>query len=401
MRSVPAPPRSKRIPGILLCILVMVGLTPWIQAADEEPAFTLAGAALLLPDGTLKPGGALVVSGERIVRLAESKEEGLPRVIRVPKGAVISPGLIDLGSTIGAHGQNAEIALAVDPQARALDAVDPFHRDLSMARSAGITAALICPAPTSLVSGTSAVVRTTRRGEELDVLRREGPLTFALASSALRSDRAPTSRPGARYVLEETFRKDGGKSLHPRLKDFREGKTPGIVFCESPLDVQIAFDVFQRVLEQADRMPVLVYNPATPLPETRQFAVEAKEREVPVVVGPFAFTSSEARLSSAAEIARAGAPVAFRGGLPAVWRHSARVTAALAVRYGMDPAAARRSLTLEAARVAGVADRVGMLEEGKDADLVVFSGDPLRLDSRVLEVYVRGERVYPEEAERR
>jgi imidazolonepropionase-like amidohydrolase len=51
--------------------------------------------------------------------------------------------------------------------------------------------------------------------------------------------------------------------------------------------------------------------------------------------------------------------------------------------------------------VAGVADRVGVLAEGKDADVVVFSGDPLRLDSRVLEVYLRGEREYPEGAGRR
>lgn len=60
----------------------------------------------------------------------------------------------------------------------------------------------------------------------------------------------------------------------------------------------------------------------------------------------------------------------------------------------MDPAAARRAITSVAAKAAGVASRVGTIEPGRDADLVVFSDDPLRLDARVLAVYVDGVRVH-------
>jgi imidazolonepropionase-like amidohydrolase len=61
----------------------------------------------------------------------------------------------------------------------------------------------------------------------------------------------------------------------------------------------------------------------------------------------------------------------------------------------MSRDAALRAITLEAARVAGVADRVGSIEVGKDADLVVFSGDPLDLSSRVIATYVDGVSVTP------
>ncbi len=70
------------------------------------------------------------------------------------------------------------------------------------------------------------------------------------------------------------------------------------------------------------------------------------------------------------------------------------MTAALAVRYGMSPEGALRALTLAPAEVAGVADRVGSIQPGKDADLVVVTGDPLDLSSRVDEVILEGEVVF-------
>ena len=91
-------------------------------------------------------------------------------------------------------------------------------------------------------------------------------------------------------------------------------------------------------------------------------------------------------------------PVVFAGGSPGQGYDSLRLSAALAVRYGMDPADARLAITSRAAELAGVGDRVGSLRPGYDADLVVFSDDPLRLDARILEVYVSGVRVFRESA---
>src|SRR5207249_4438475 len=110
-----------------------------------------------------------------------------------------------------------------------------------------------------------------------------------------------------------------------------------------------------------------------------------------VVVGPYSFGAPARVLQGAAALERAGVKVAFSGDTPRNEGNSVRVTAALAVKYGLDAGAARRWMTANAAEAAGVAGRVGKIEAGMDADLVVFSGDPLRLDSRVLGVYIKGE----------
>ncbi len=119
-----------------------------------------------------------------------------------------------------------------------------------------------------------------------------------------------------------------------------------------------------------------------------------EDQHQPVVLGPYSMESTRRELLGAAALTDGGIEVAFRGGFPVTCPQALRMTAALAVRNGMDAAAARRGITIVPAKVAGVADRIGSIAPGKDADLVVFSNDPLRIDAQVLEVYVRGQRVY-------
>jgi hypothetical protein len=256
--------------------------------------------------------------------------------------------------------------------------------------SAGVTAAMVCPAPRNVVSGAAVTFSTASSQGELAVLRDDGPLVFALGDRVLREDRAPTSRDGARHLLHEALAAARAGRGHVRLRSFVEGRVPGLVFCDGEADLRAALELF----DEAGRLPHFVYNPDAPATSTESYAAEIAQRQVLAVVGPFDFASPETLLRAAGVLDRAGVRVAFRGGLPVSSRHAPRVSAALAVRYGMDPAAARRALTLHAAEVAGVADRSGAIAARKDADLVVFSADPLRLDARVLEVYARGVRQY-------
>ena len=101
----------------------------------------------------------------------------------------------------------------------------------------------------------------------------------------------------------------------------------------------------------------------------------------------------ETRIASAS-LAEAGVPLAFALDAPEHSPEALRMTAALCVRAGMDRGAALRALTSEAARIAGVGDRVGRLERGMDADLVLWSGHPLDLASVIEAVYVDGVRVH-------
>jgi imidazolonepropionase-like amidohydrolase len=120
---------------------------------------------------------------------------------------------------------------------------------------------------------------------------------------------------------------------------------------------------------------------------------------VPVVTGPLITSRSKVELrnrtlANPGLLAAAGVTVSIATDHPVVPIHLLIVQVALAVKEGLDPSAALRAVTINPARILGVADRVGSLVPGKDADLVIWSGDPLDVMSRAEAAYVEGREVY-------
>jgi len=127
-------------------------------------------------------------------------------------------------------------------------------------------------------------------------------------------------------------------------------------------------------------------------------ASDLKAARVYAAVGPGVTWEERGReISLAAELSRAGVPVAFQSQGTSSTQFL-RAMAARAVRSGMDAADALRGVTVRPAEALGLGRRIGCLEPGRDADLVVLSGDPLELTSRVEMVYVNGELAYDAEA---
>ncbi|MHC4406569.1 MAG: amidohydrolase family protein, partial [Planctomycetota bacterium] len=223
---------------------------------------------------------------------------------------------------------------------------------------------------------------------KLDVLRDDGPIVFALGDGVWQTDRAPTSRAGALYELRRLVAEHREGTAHPRVRAALAGRLDAILVCQTGHDVAAA----QSALGNLMRRFAVRHTP-----DAIDVAGNLSTLRRPVVVGPYSFATSRRVLLGAAVLSEAGVEVAFRGGFPEAAPDALRVTAALAVRHGMDPDAARRAMTIVPATAAGIAGRVGAITPGKEADLVVFSGDPLRLDAVVSEVYVRGIRVYAAE----
>ena len=120
---------------------------------------------------------------------------------------------------------------------------------------------------------------------------------------------------------------------------------------------------------------------------------------VPVVTGPLITARSKVELrnrtlANPGILAAAGITVAIATDHPVVPVHLLILQAALAVREGMDRDAALRAVTINPAKIMRVADRIGSLVPGKDADLVIWSGDPFDLMSRAEVAYLRGREVY-------
>jgi imidazolonepropionase-like amidohydrolase len=123
-------------------------------------------------------------------------------------------------------------------------------------------------------------------------------------------------------------------------------------------------------------------------------AEEIRKRSASVVLGPEILRTDRGRIVNNADaLAQAGVPVLFAGGSGSGTQFL-RLNAAYAVRNGMDPAEALRALTLTPARTLHVEDRLGSIDVGKDADLVILSGDPLEVTSRVEKVLVNGKVSY-------
>lgn len=347
---------------------------------------TILVGNVLQPDGTIAPNMAVVVAGGKVERVVAADQAGATPKDTVVKferypGAVISPGLIDLRSAAGAFGNTTERLRPVDPNLTAIDGVNTGDPFFGRALRAGITSVMITPSENNIVGGEAATIRTS--GAE--VLRSDGPMTFTLGTSVLNPNSGPTSRAGALDLLRGALADAKQGKGSDRLAKVVGKQLDALVVCEAAEDV----DAAARTFGEYGVKPNLVLGD-----DALEAADDLAGSGICVVVGPLTFSASQKALFGPAKLAKGGLDVAFAGRTPYVEPAGLRLTAALAVRYGMDAAAGRLGMTKNAAKVAGVADRVGTLESGKDADISVFSGDPLRLDSKVVEVYVKGVRAY-------
>ncbi|MHC5109045.1 MAG: amidohydrolase family protein [Planctomycetota bacterium] len=354
------------------------------MALGQSPEAITAGR-YLAPDGTLKADAVVSLESGRIKAVGTNKATVEGRETVDYPGGVLCPGLIDIGSQPGAYGNAVEVALAVDPAASAMDSIDWSHRDFRRSVEAGVTAVMVTPSPSNLVTGLAATVKTVRLPGHDPVLRTDGPLTFALGSTVWSYDRAPTSRIGSLAMLRDALDEARGGGGHELMRAFVAGTLEGYVTCERAMDVSSAL----RALRVGNDGVTIRYNG-----EEHDLVGELSSLARAIVTGPLDFEMTPRHLAAPGVFATGGVPVVFGAGMPGGSAHGLRRSAALAASFGMKPADARRSITVLPAVLSGVANRIGSIHPGNDADLVVFSDDPLRMDARVLAVYIDGARVY-------
>ncbi|MFK7962264.1 MAG: amidohydrolase family protein [Phycisphaerales bacterium] len=380
-------------------LTVAVGLMPAIASASVSSASAISASAIrdghdhvilaphvLMPDGSLADDMAVHVVDGAIKQIGSMKDfADHPNATRLPDGAVLSPGLIDLAASVGVRGANSSTTEVLDPNPSVVEAFDPHAPGVRAALEAGITAVMIIPGPNGLVDGATATVRTAPEDDgSADVLNAEGAMMFSMGSAALATANGPTSRAGAMQLLRSTMR-NMDKNDGSRMSRVMGGDMPAVLVADAPEDVSAML----RLMDRQGVVPT-IYAPNAAV----EVAAEVAEYEGAAIVGPLGFRSGDRLLMGADALDAAGVPIAFAGGLPNNSPDQLRMTAAIAVRAGVDPDAARRGLTSTAARIAGVEDTIGSIAVGHAADFTIFSGDPLRMDSRVLEVHVRGHRVH-------
>jgi imidazolonepropionase-like amidohydrolase len=378
------------------------------------------GTVLTVADG-VKPEHTVLVREGKIEAVVASRPPSPDWDVIDISGKMVLPGLVDARTSVGLYGdgsgfQNADHEELTDPDAawvRAVDALNPNDPAFDDARQAGVTTLLSGPGTTNVIGGLSAVVKTAGDTVEammlrepaglqigqgrppVDIYRKKDTLWTRMGVAALLRERLAAAR--AYLLKRERLGDDQGKAAD---SEFRLEPYAGLLRREYPARVRVATAEdawtalrlsdefgFDLVLEQ------LTEGHLAGLP------AELARRNVPCVVGPMmkAGKTPETRaltFRTAAVLADAGIPIALCSGHPSRPVRFFALEAALAIRAGLDAQVALRAITLNGAEALGLDGRVGSIEPGKDADLVIVDGDPMLPTSRVTHTIIDGSVAY-------
>ncbi len=363
--------------------------------------------------------GAVVVTGGRITTLGSDVK--IPEGIEVidAEGRWLLPGFIDAHTHLGVHEEaegwagsdTNELTDPVTAGVRALDAINPVEMGFDDALAGGITAVNVNPGSGNPVGGLTVAIHTHGRTVDAMVLRSPSGLKSALGENPKRvyGDRkqSPSTRLGTAWVIRNAFvdaQNYLDKHAHaepdkaPPARDLKLEALGQVLRREIPWrqHAHRADDIATAVRIADEFGYELVIDHGT---EAHLVGDLLAAKGIPVLIGPLFTSRSKVELrnrslANPGRLAAAGVEISIITDHPVVPINFLVHQATLAVREGLDPAVALRAITIHPARVMGVADRVGSLEVGKDADLVLWSGDPLDVMNRALAVYIGGREVY-------
>lgn len=366
---------------------VMVAATAGSPAqlrAQDRP-FAIRAKAYIDPQGKTVEPAVLIVREGTIAAIGPDAPVPAECIVLERPDATICPGFIDVHVSLGAGRRTGEAADSVESKARAAELFNRHHHDFERAARAGVTTVLLAPSSRHLVGGTTAAVKTAGSIPDARILG-PGPIKISLAAPAFNLSRTPTSIQGGLDRLRDMIaiaRDD--KDDHSAFARWARAETIALIDTGGPTELNILAGF---AAEQKVRCVALGAAYAA------ERLADVKMLAGPVVLGPIGLGDPMRFTRTPAILARESVPFALTSAAPTRGPEFLRIAAAVAVAEGLSAPHGFAALTTTPASIAGHADRIGSLEPGKDADFVLYSGSPLDLSSRLLEVFIAGERVY-------
>lgn len=335
-------------------------------------------------------------------------------------GKILTPGFIDAHCHIGILEDGAgwagdDVNETSDPntaEVRALDGINPADIAFKDAVKGGITCVQVDPGSANVIGGETLVIKTVGNVVDDMVVKRPSGLKAALGENPKRvygtNRKMPTTRMGNAAVMRKAFaaaldyarKKENAKDnpekapeqnlKHEAVLKVLRGEIPLRVHCHRADDIVTAI----RIAKEFGITITLEH-----CTEGEKVIPEVKQSGFAVTMGPSLTDKSKLEVkdigfSGPVALSKAGVKLAIITDHPVLPIQYLRLCAGLAVREGMDEEFALLAITRYAAEIAGVADRVGSIEEGKDADLVLWSGDPFEYDTKVICTVVNGTIAY-------
>ena len=356
------------------------------------------------------------VDAARIIEIGESLPVQGAEVVdasglRVLPGFVEAHGHIGLdGWGIGYEGQDYnEKNDIVSPQLRAIDAIQPMDPALKHAREAGVTCLNVGPGSANVLGGTFAAIKPVGVRVDDMCVKAETAMKCAFGENPKRlyRDSADSSRMTTAAKLREMlFRaREYAEKLElarddPRLKpsfDMKLHALLPVIRGEMPLKAHAhqANDLFTALRIAREFGVDITLEHVT---EGHLIVEELAKEHVMLAVGPTLTHATKFELKNKSwttpgVLAKAGCHVSIITDSPVIPQEYLPLCAGLAVKAGMDPHEALRAITINPAEHIGIADRVGSLEPGKDADILLVDGDPFEVSARMRYVFINGRNV--------
>jgi imidazolonepropionase-like amidohydrolase len=358
----------------MLCLaLALFATQPVHETVHAAPPRAVAIRAdhVWLGDGKVLDKGIVILSEGHITDVGTD--------IDVPAGmgtiehkGTLTAGLVSLHGYSGSPGDMHDDTRPELPGAKVASSFDATHYDFEDAREAGITALMLTPQPQGIAPGIAAVVKSFGG----TIVSDEAMLTLVFSQSGLTPAREPTSLGGAMKMMEQMF-----QSKIAVVERAADGKLPCLFETTEKYDIARAIE-FAR----AHKLRGAIHGVSL----AGEMAPEIHASGLDVIVPALGIGTERRALKAVIKLSKEG--VRFGFGLDSPFNNPAvlRLSAAMCVREGLEPQVAWNALTSDAARIAGVGDRLGRIEKGLDADVVLWSGNPLDLGSRVEAVYVGG-----------
>ncbi len=394
----------------------------------------IRGGTVLTPTETVE-GGVVLIEDGKIAGVGAGLEIPADAEVIDATGQVVMPGMIDAHCHTGvfndgvgwAHSDGNEMTDPITPHLRAIDAIHPEDIAFKDLREAGVTTINTGPGSGNLIGGQTAVIKTAGRTVEEMLVAFPVGMKMALGENPKRvygeQKKTPSTRMGNAGKLREWLTKAQGyleKSARHETKvaDFHAG-AEGAAEPE-PFEIDLKLDALAQVIRR--EIPAHIHahradDIMTAVRIAEEFELDLvlihategykvadilAKKMIPCIPGPILFSRAKVELremtpKNAGALANAGVKVAIQTDQMSAVRYL-RLDAAIAVNEGMTDEDALRAITLTPAEILGIDDRVGSLEPGKDADILILSAHPLDVaHGRVQRVLIDGQTVFVRE----
>jgi imidazolonepropionase-like amidohydrolase len=386
---------------VLLFAVALLG----VALSPASAQIAVKGETVWTMNGEPITNGVVLVKNGKIEAVGTAAQVTIPAGYRVISAKVITPGLIDAHSVIGLNGYlnqpHDQMALdgsgSVQPELRAIDAYNAEEKLIEWVREFGVTTIHTGHQPSALISGQTMIAKTTGKNVDQATIVPVAMIAVTLGNAANAGQgKSPGSRAKQAAMLRAELIKaqENAKKSEPQT-DLKAAIMVQVIKREIPLLVtaEAAVDIMTAIRLAKEFNIRIVLDGAS---DGHMLLNEIKASGFPVIVHSTMARPGGDRenlsMENAAKLRAAGIPVALQSGYEGYVPKTRVVLfeAAMAAANGLTKADAFATVTIDAARILGIDNRVGSLVVGKDADIAMYDGDPFEFTTHCIGTVIDG-----------